>query len=192
LPSTLHDVTLLAEVHAEPAGLSRVAGESRIPESNGAIARVFLAPDEISAYPDAVRAVLDADLIVAGPGSLYTSVLPNLLVPDVARAVAASRAAKVYVCNVATQRGETDGYDVSDHVEALEAHTEPGLFPVVLANSNFDVSFRPPAGVELVGLRAPSSSSYSLVEGDLIDPAYPWRHDSDKLARKLIELIEED
>ena len=73
-----------------------------------------------------MRALLEADLIVAGPGSLYTSVLPNLLVPDVARAVEASRALKVYICNVATQRGETEGYSAGEHIAALEATWEPG------------------------------------------------------------------
>ena len=191
VPSTLDDVTLMADVRAEQAGISRVAGESRIPRANGAIDRVFLAPEKIAAFPGAVSALLDADLIIAGPGSLYTSVLPNLLVPEVARAIAASPAVKVYVCNVATQRGETDGYDVGDHVEALEAHTEPGLFPLVLANDNYDVDFEPPAGVELVPIREPVGSQCSLVRDDLIDLNYPWKHDSDKVARRLIRLLEE-
>jgi 2-phospho-L-lactate transferase/gluconeogenesis factor (CofD/UPF0052 family) len=102
--------SLTADLRAEPVGVSRVAGESSITEASGSIKRVYLEPDDAPAFPDTVRALLEADLIVAGPGSLYTSVLPNLLVPDVARAVAASRALKVYVCNVATQCGETDGY----------------------------------------------------------------------------------
>jgi uncharacterized cofD-like protein len=144
----------------------------------------------VSAYPEAVRALLEADLIVAGPGSLYTSVLPNLLVGDVARAVRASRATKVYVCNVATQRGETDGFDVVDHVEALEAHTERGLFPLVLANDNLDVDFVPPAGVALVLPGDSSSSTCTILTSDLIDLAYPWRHDSQKLAGRLMSLIE--
>jgi len=190
VPSTLCDVTLMADVVAEPVGVSRVTGESRIPQADGAISRVYLAPAEVSAYPEAVRALLEADLIVAGPGSLFTSVLPNLLVADVARAVRASRATKVYVCNVATQRGETDGFDVGDHVEALEAHTEHGLFPLVLANDNFDVDFVPPAGVALVPAGKSASLTYSVVAADLVDLAYPWRHDSEKLARSLISLIE--
>ena len=190
VPSTLQDVTLMADVVADPAGMSRVAGESQIPQTDGVISRVYLAPDEVSAYPEAVRALLEADLIVAGPGSLYTSVLPNLLVGDVARAVRASRATKVFVCNVATQRGETDGFDVGDHVEALEAHTGRGLFPLVLANDNLDVDFVPPAGVTLVLPGNSSSSTCTVVTSDLIDLAYPWRHDSQKLAGRLISLIE--
>ena len=188
LPSTLHDVTLMADLQAEPMGVSRVAGESRITAADGGIARVYLSPDDVPAYPDAVRVLLEADLIVAGPGSLYTSVLPNLLVLDVARAITASRALKVYVCNVATQRGETDGYDVGDHVAALEAHVGPGLFPVVLANDNLDVVFDAPAGVELVQVDLAPGASYRLIADDLVDLAHPWRHDSDKLAQALLRL----
>jgi uncharacterized cofD-like protein len=190
VPSTLQNVTLMADVLAEPAGVGRVEGESRIPQADGVITRVYLAPDDISAYPEAVRALLEADLIVAGPGSLFTSVLPNLLVADVARAIRASRATKVFVCNVATQRGETDGFDVGDHVEALEAHCEPGLFPIVLANNNLEVDFEPPRGVSLVAPGTLPGSGCSVVESDLIDPTYPWRHDSEKLARMLISLVE--
>jgi len=197
LPSTLQDVTLMADLRPEPVragasdepvGVSRVAGESRITEASGSIARVYLLPDDAPAYPEAVRALLEADLIVAGPGSLYTSVLPNLLVSDVARAVTASRALKVYVCNVATQRGETEGYRVSDHVAALEAHVGGGLFPVVLANDNLDVAFDAPAGVELVQADVAEGPGYRVVTGDLIDPERPWRHDSDKLAQALLRL----
>jgi uncharacterized cofD-like protein len=191
IPSTLHDVTLMADLRDESNGLSRVSGESRIPEVKGQIERVYLEPDSAPAYPGAVRALLDADLIVAGPGSLYTSVLPNLLVTDVAQAVAASRALKVYVCNVATQRGETEGYSAGDHATALQAHVGHDTFQVVLANDNLDVSFDAPAGVELVRPEFPPDTSYRIITADLVDPAQPWRHDSNKLTRTLIRLIEE-
>ena len=110
--------------------------------------------------------------------------------PDVARAVAASRALKVYVCNVATQRGETDGYSVGDHVAALEAHVGAGLFPVVLANDNLDVDFDASSGVELVPGNWPPDAKYRVVTADLVDPVYPWRHDSDKLAQALLHLLQ--
>jgi len=195
LPSTLQDVTLMADLRADPAGRGgvtppvRMAGESSITEAGRAIKRVYLEPNAVPAYPDAVRALLEADLIVAGPGSLYTSVLPNLLVPDVARAVAASRALKVYVCNVATQRGETDGYSVGDHVAALEAHVGQGLFPVVLANGNLDVDLDAPPGVRLVPVDFPPDARYRVITADLVDPAHPWRHDSHKLAQALLRLL---
>jgi uncharacterized cofD-like protein len=189
LPSTLCDVTLTADLRAEPVGVSRVAGESSITEACGTIERVYLEPNDAPAYPGAVRALLEADLIVAGPGSLCTSVLPNLLVPDVARAVTASRALKVYVCNVATQRGETDGYNTGDHITMLETHLGAGFFPVVLANDNLDVDFDAPSGVELVPVAFPPGAAYRVITRDLVDRARPWRHDSDKLARALLNLL---
>jgi uncharacterized cofD-like protein len=190
LPSTLQDVTLMADLRAESVGVSRVTGESSITEADGAIERVYLEPDDAPAYPDAVRALLEADLIVAGPGSLYTSVLPNLLVPDVTRAVATSRALKVYVCNVATQRGETEGYSTGDHIAALEAHVGESLFPIVLANGNLDVRFDAPPGVDLVTVDHPLDAGYRAVTADLVDLAHPWRHDSDKLAQALLSLLD--
>jgi uncharacterized cofD-like protein len=195
LPSTLHDVTLTADLRTKPVGRDgvtspvRVTGQSSITRANGDIERVYLEPDNVPAYPDAVRALLEADLIVAGPGSLYTSILPNLLVQDIARAIATSQALKVYVCNVATQRGETDGYSVGDHIAALEAHVGPSLFPVVLANGNLGVDFDTSPGVGLVPVDFSPDAGYQVITADLIDPAHPWRHDSDKLARALLRLL---
>lgn len=191
LPSTLRDVTLLADLSLEAEGVNRVAGESRITKAGGVIRRVYLEPDDVPAYPEAVHAILEADMVVAGPGSLYTSVLPNLLVHEIAQAVAASRAVKVYVCNVATQRGETEGYSAADHVAALEAHVGSGLFPIVLVNNNLDIRFDAPAGVELVAARFPPTTNYKVVAEDLVDPTYPWRHDSEKLAQALFRIWRE-
>ncbi len=192
LPSTLSDVTLVGELVDEAQQVSRVAGESQITLAPGAIRRVALEPDDVPAYPGAIRAILDADLIVLGPGSLYTSLLPNLLVRDLAEAIRASRAQKVYVCNTATQPGETEGYTVLDHVAAIERHTFPGAFPLVLANSNHTgrllpyldwVRLDPVAHDWLRGARR-------LLSADLADPEHPWRHDPEKLAGMLITLIE--
>ena len=134
LPSTLDNVNLVADLRrAAPSGLFRVQGESSIPKAGQPIDRVFLRPDNARAYPGAVRAILNADLIVAGPGSLFTSILPNLLVDGIRQAVATSTAVKLYVCNVATQAGETDGFDLGDHVSALQRHLGRNLFPNVLA-----------------------------------------------------------
>ncbi len=192
LPSTLHNVTLMGDLREEtsPEGVRRVAGESSLAQTQGSIERVYLEPDDVPAYPPAVRAILEADLVVAGPGSLYTSVLPNLLVREIAQAVAASRAVRVYVCNVATQRGETDGYTVGDHVAALERHVGPGLFPIVLANDNFACADRLPEGVEHPALEVPPGATYTLITADLVDPQRPWRHDSEKLAHALMRILE--
>jgi len=189
IPSTLHSVALTADLRVDPIGFNRIAGESQITGAGGVIERVYLSPENVPAYPEAVRALLDADLIVAGPGSLYTSVLPNLLIRDIARAVAASRATKVYICNVATQLGETQGYSVSDHVQAITENVGVQLFPIVLANSNLAVPFDAPPGVEVTTLDTLQGEEYRLIALDLVDPVRPWRHESDKLADALLELV---
>lgn len=187
LPSTLEDVTLVADLRSDgevqdtPAGLRRVQGESAIPRAGQPIERVFLQPDRARAYPEAVRAILEADLIVAGPGSLFTSVLPNLLVTGIRQAVTASRAVRIYVCNVATQPGETNGFDVGQHVGALQRHVGRALFPYVLANNNTIPNSELPH-LEPVSLRYPSNEGYEVIATDLIDPDAPWRHDARKLA----------
>lgn len=189
IPATVQDVTLVGDLRS-PEAVYRVAGESAIPAATGSIERVFLQPDDVPAYPEAVQAILAADLIVAGPGSLYTSVIPNLLVRDIAAAVRASRAVKVYVCNVATQPGETDGYSVLDHVRALEQHAGERLFPFVVANDRHVGELLP--GLEWVELDPPLNGSRRLIVADVAQPDKPWRHDSTKLANLLIKLIEEN
>jgi uncharacterized cofD-like protein len=195
LPSTLEDVTLCADLRDETEAVGRggmVEGESAIPKAGLPIERVFLRPGGVRAYPAALQAILAADLIVIGPGSLYTSVLPNLLVPDIAKAVRASGAVKVYVCNVAVQPGETDGYDVADHVAALERHLGPGLFEIVLANDRLDMPL--PNHLpreELVTLAEHPLSDYRLVAADLVDLNNPWRHDPAKLASALLQVYQQ-
>ena len=190
IPATLQDVTLVADLRPDDSSAAyRVHGESAIPIAPGAIERVFLQPDDVAAFPDAVQAILAADLIVVGPGSLYTSLIPNLLVRDIAAAVRASRAMKVYVCNVATQPGETDAYSVSDHVRALETHSG-GLFEIVIANHQQVGRLLP--NLDWVRLDPALNGGHRLVTADLIDPDKPWRHDSAKLAVVLMKLLEED
>lgn len=196
LPSTLEDVTLVADLRngidagAGPSGLTRVQGESAIPKAGQPIERVFLRPDRVHAYPGAVRAILSADLIVAGPGSLFTSVLPNLLIQDMRRAVGASTALKIYVCNIATQPGETDGFDVGQHVGALQRHVGLGLFPYVMANNHLIPSSER-SHLQPVGLHYPADDGYQVIEADLIDRAAPWRHDSHKLADEIIRFYDD-
>jgi len=185
LPSTLRDVTLVGELVDEAERVNQVKGESQITLKPGTIRRVYLEPEDAPAYPGAVRALLDADLIVLGPGSLYTSLLPNLLVRDLAEAIRVSRAQKVYVCNTATQPGETDSYSVFDHLAAIERHTWPGLFPVMLANSHQHGRLLP--GLEWVILDSPPDDARQLIITDLADVEHPWRHDSEKLAEALLD-----
>lgn len=194
LPSTLEDVTLVADVAGAPgaasAGLTRVQGESAIPKAGLPIERVFLRPDRVRAYPQAVRAILCADLIVAGPGSLFTSVLPNLLIEGIRQAVSASSALRIYVCNVATQPGETDGYDVGQHVKALQRHVGQDLFPYVLVNNNLAPTREAPQ-LQPVALCDTTGESYEVIEADLCDLDVPWRHDSGKLAALIMRFYDD-
>ncbi|HEY45027.1 MAG TPA: YvcK family protein [Anaerolineae bacterium] len=189
-PSTMKDIALLADKTPEMAVEAfRIEGESQISGTPGRIRRVHLDPNDPPAYPGAIQAVLNADMIVIGPGSLYTSVIPNLLIPDLVKAIRASQAFKVFVCNVATQRGETDGYDCKQHVDAIERHIGRGLVDVVVANDCFDYTL--PEGISAVHASLSTDITVPLYTGALVDPDRPWRHDSEKLADTLIALWEE-
>lgn len=135
LPVTSADVQLEAVFENG----ARVVGESKISsfkkEQDCRIAHVALIPERPAALPDALQAIREADLILMGPGSLYTSVIPNLLVDGVVEAICRSEALKIYVCNIMTQEGETEGYTAADHVDALLSHGAPGLVDLCLANS---------------------------------------------------------
>ncbi len=208
LPSTLENVKLLAEMN-EGAQTRKVEGESAIPEARLPIERVYLQPDAPHPFPPALQAILSADLIVAGPGSLYTSIIPNLLVAEIVTAIRASEALKVYVCNVATQSGETADYTLDDHVQAIEAHTRgpldeqpnsregnagrfsqpengTGLFNFVLANNN--LAYPIPASMNLKPVLpgVPPGRCYEVIEADIVDEQHPWRHDQAKLANGLM------
>lgn len=187
LPSTLENVVLCAEIQEPENGtIGKVEGESRIPKCGGTIERVYLEPNEVQAYPGAIRALLEADIIVIGPGSLFTSIMPNLLVEGIVKALRASKALKIYVCNIATQQGETNGFTVQEHVEAIERHAGKGLFEVILVNDN--LNFKSPS-VQPV-LPTGRIQGYQIITADLVDEENPWRHDPRKLARKVMEVYE--
>lgn len=191
LPSTLENVVL----HAELADGRTIAGESDITAAQGRVRRVFFRPESPPAFPEVLTAVETADLIVLGPGSLYTSVLPNLMVAGVADAIRRSPAIKVYVCNVMTQPGETDGYTVSDHVQAILDHAGPGVIDYVLVNTLPIPPFlrekyqeqgaapvrHDPDRLASLGVKALTGPLASLT--DLV------RHDSDRLAALLFTLL---
>jgi uncharacterized cofD-like protein len=190
LPSTLHDVKLIADMQLPNIqNQVRVQGESRIPQMAGRVRRVWLEPNDAPAFPPALNAVLNADMIIVGPGSLYTSLLPNLLVEDLLGAIKASRALKLYVSNIATQSGETDLYSCYDHTRALEEHVGDNLFDIVLCNDNHEGQLNP--GTEWVRVDEKSQSDSRVRCFDLSDSNHPWRHDSAKLARTLIEILAE-
>jgi uncharacterized cofD-like protein len=189
LPATLVDVSLVADkAHSVDAQAFRIEGESSIPAVPGQVRRVALEPNDAPAYPEAIRALLAADLIAIGPGSLYTSILPNLLVPEIADAIRASRAFKVYICNIATQSGETDGYDCAGHLQALEEHTGQGLIDVMLVNDCRVEAF--PDGVAPVHL-AGNGLGLPVATDDIADPDRPGHHDPQRLADSLLRLLEE-
>jgi uncharacterized cofD-like protein len=213
LPSTLENVALCAEIsrpvaqqgspeqsapdtfgeHEEGEEWIIVEGESRIPEAGGRIMRVFLKPDHPRAYPLTLQAILQADLIVAAPGSFFTSVMPNLLVPAIREALCATSAPRIYVCNITTQPGETDGFTVSEHMRQLRAHAGDA-FTTVLANDNFTYALQTssPFVGDWVTLPAPDEKpEYRLFTGDLADSERPWRHDAEKLASRLMAVFAE-
>lgn len=192
LPATLHDVVLAAEYEDG----SVVEGESQIPLARRRIRRVFLKPDGVAALPEALEAIAEADLILIGPGSLYTSVIPNLLVRGVADAVRRASAPRVYVCNVMTQPGETEGFNAADHLRAIAAAAGPGLFSHVLVNvqppTNAVLSDRYkaegaiPVVADLPELRRLVPE---IITGGLISEQELLRHDPDALAGGVMRFV---
>jgi len=189
LPASPTPITL----HARTRDGIVVSGQSNVMRSSG-IERVWITPGDVAASEDAVAAIAEAELIVLGPGSLYTSLLPVLLIPRIRDAVAAAPAVRIYVCNVATQAGETAGYDLADHVEALIAHTSPGLVDLVLANDRFDAHVPASWGAEPVRLRWPPQSEAPprLVTDDVVDPDNAHHHDPARLAAAVLRAAEHE
>jgi uncharacterized cofD-like protein len=189
IPSTLANVTLCAKTEDSKT----IQGESLIGATNGLeergrIKEVYLLPHNPPAHPEAVRAILEADLVILGPGSLYTSVLPNLLVEGIRRSIMASSAPKVYVCNVATQHGETDGFNVADHLDAIEAQFGKGVISYVLANSNLPASIPKAPHSTAVRLDAHVNNGIRLVTADVISEENRYHHDSEKLAQAVMRI----
>jgi uncharacterized cofD-like protein len=190
MPSTLHDVKLVAEIKlANKDTEVKVVGESMIPKTDGSINRLWIEPSNPLPFPPAIQAILSADLIIIGPGSLYTSVLPNLLVPGLADAIRASKALKFFVCNVANQHGETAGYSCSDHIQVIEKHLQDLHLDLILCNNNFNVKL--PKGVEFVLPDPDLEEQYSVYFSHLVDKENPWRHDSGLLAEVITDLYYE-
>jgi uncharacterized cofD-like protein len=192
LPSSLANIELYAELEDG----SVVRGESVIPRTAVPVKRVFMKPPHAPGYPEAISAIYKADIIVLGPGSLLTSVMPPLLVEDIARAVKSKKdAIKVYICNVATQPGETDGFGVVDHVNALRNNIGSGLFDYVIYNSNLsgEANIKPEWQVTAVKLDPDAAARYPNIEwvpADVVRDDNPLRHDSQKLAVALLRLYE--
>jgi uncharacterized cofD-like protein len=183
VPATGTAITL----HARLDDGTEVEGQSRISRTNR-VDRVWVEPAGVRPTDDALHAIAEAEVIVIGPGSLFTSLLPALLVPGIREAIAASGALVVFTCNVATQPGETGGFDLADHLDALARHGAGSLPDIVLANNRFDALA--PAGWlgEPVRLRWPPSARPAprLVLDELVDPANAHHHSPDRLAAAIM------
>jgi uncharacterized cofD-like protein len=185
VPVTATPLTL----HARIADGSSVHGQSRIMRTAN-IERVWITPDDVLASDDALAAIAEADLIVLGPGSLYTSLLPSLLIPAIRDALLAATAPRIYVCNVATQDGETAGLDLAGHVTALIDHSAPGIVDVVLANNRFDARIPTDWGAEAVRLLWPPPDMVDpphLVLEDVVNPDNAHHHDPVRLATAVLK-----
>jgi uncharacterized cofD-like protein len=185
VPSTLQDVTLVASING-----GMVEGESKIPKQNSPISHVFLKPDGVQVNPEAAQAILNAELIIVGPGSLYTSILPNLLVEGMVEAIKASPALKLYICNLAAQPGETDGYTVHDYLRVIREHVGANLFDFVLVNSN---TAHPPTGGQAPVIFKPADTTrhpeVRFIASDVVNVRIPSHHDPDKLARTIMRRV---
>jgi uncharacterized cofD-like protein len=173
-----------------------ITGETNIAHAADRIERIKLCPDSPKPLPEVLEAIREADVIVMGPGSVFTSVIPNLLVHEISTAVSAAIAVKVYVCNVMTQPGETDGYAASDHLRAVERHAGRRVFDYVLVNKatpSEDLMARyRKTGAELVTADTDkiAAMGYKPIVGSFISETAVVRHDPDKLAQAILRLVD--
>ena len=191
LPATDRAIVL----HAQMADGAIVTGESQIPKYGHAIERVFLGPEFITALPEAIEAIQQADGIVLGPGSLYTSVLPTLLVPKIAESIVNTKhALKLYICNIMTQPGETDNYMVSDHIHAIQKHIGHEIIDCVVVNSSIIPEHiqqkyaQEGARPVLFDIQNLKSTPCSVVSDRFVSYQTYLRHDSAKLSKHIYDL----
>lgn len=192
LPSTVSNVHLIAE-HEDG---SRTEGEAKIPHSNSRIKRLLLTPVDAEPTQEALQEIRTAEVIIFGPGSLYTSIIPNLVIKGMPEAIVQSSAFKIYICNVMTQSGETDGYSASDHLKAILEHSHKDLVDACIINNaipskemlgRYEREFSYPVRADAEKLRA---LGCRVLETDLLSMNDYVRHDSQKLTKALIKLIE--
>ncbi|MEI6631131.1 MAG: YvcK family protein [bacterium] len=193
IPSTLNNVVLVAE-HKDG---SITEGENKIPKAHKPINKVYLKPDQPTATPEAIKAIQEAQIIVLGPGSLYTSIIPNLLIREITEAIAASGAIKVYVCNAMTQPGETDNFSAGEHIKVLIKHSHARIFDYCILNSG-EISQGITRRYEQEGscrvindTRNIANMGYRTIEDDVIVAEDVVRHDPAKLAKIILGFIEE-
>ncbi|UFT98499.1 YvcK family protein [Radiobacillus kanasensis] len=184
-------------LHAEMEDGQIIYGESNIPLANKKIKRVFLSPEPVMPLPEAVSAVSNADLVVIAPGSLFTSTLPNLIVPQIGDALRQAKGKVVYVCNVMTQEGETTGYTAADHVKAIHDHVGAGcIHSVIVNNEKIEGDVRAVYAEEnaepvIYDLERLREMDIDVIEADIIDHTKRMlRHDTNKVANLLYSLLE--
>ena len=192
VPSTVTNVHLVAEY--EDGTLTQ--GEARIPNPHSRIKRLSLTPEDATPTKDAIEAIEEADVIILGPGSLYTSVIPNLIIKEMTEAITKSQAFKIYVCNMMTQPGETDGYTASDHVKAIVEHAGKDVINLCLVNDGIapeDALHRYQEGKSFPvkpDIEKLKEMGCGIFTADLLSVNDYVRHDSKKLNKVLIKLIE--
>ncbi|MBD3379983.1 MAG: uridine diphosphate-N-acetylglucosamine-binding protein YvcK [Candidatus Omnitrophica bacterium] len=197
-PATLQKVRLVAkrEDGRETEGESSIRQERESP-----IDRLFLVPGDCKAVQEAVDAIREADEVILGPGSLYTSIMPNLLIDGIRKAILKSRAKKLYICNVMTEVGETDNYSVSDHVHALIKHTGPGIIDCCVANitriprdlyDRYKLEDKFPVKLDHKDEKWLRQEKVRLVKAHIASTKEFVRHDPDKLSETIIEIINEN
>ncbi len=183
-------------LHAEMEDGSIISGESKIPYSGKKINRVFLTPHNIQPLPETVQAIRQADLIIIGPGSLYTSILPNLLVPKLGKEVCRSKAKKIYICNLMTQAGETYGFTASDHVKAIHDHVGCTCINAILVHNQeipkdiqlrYNQELAHPVKYDMPNL---FDMGLEIVHGDIAElEKGALRHDPKKVAGILYKML---
>ncbi|WP_240374442.1 gluconeogenesis factor YvcK family protein [Bacillus piscicola] len=194
LPAANHSIVLRAEM----IDGSIIEGESNIPQSGKRIKRVFLSPNTVKPLPESLQAIHEADLIVLGPGSLFTSIIPNLLVPGITEAIKESAARKIYICNGMTQKGETDHFSAADHVETIYAHAGSKVIDAVIANNgsipadiltNYAKEGAAPVAVDLNRLQ---ELGCQVIKGSFMEfNDNLLRHDAVKVAEALLHELKE-
>jgi len=191
LPPTFADLVLAAEL----VDGSMIKGESYIAKSKKPIKKVFLIPGICEPSSDAIKAIKEADAIILGPGSLYTSIIPNLLVPGIVEAIQEAKATKMYVCNVMTQPGETKNYKASEHLKAVYSHSLPGLVDYMIVNNQKAASFVKGEDdieeIKYVEIDQDkiAKMSVKLLQAPLIQENNYNLHSSKKLASMILQLI---
>lgn len=177
-----------------------IRGESSITKAGGVIDHVYITPSRVKPNEDVLKAIEEADYIIMGPGSLYTSIIPNLVISNVSEKIRESKAKKIYVCNVMTQHGETDNYSVCDHIVAINKHVEENIFDLVIANSReFDDSIlskyhkekQEPVKIdhekiEALGIKLIKNNDVGIVDNNTI------RHNADKVSELIYDYIIDD